>query len=50
VDHKILVTAIRREEPDTRLYMLALIVMAKRLQAEEAPQAESREEAPGGQP
>jgi len=30
------ITAIRREEPDIRLYVLALIALARKLQEEEA--------------
>lgn len=58
MERRILITAIRREDPDIRLYVLALIALARQLQEEEeaarhedaddASLAESREEAPGG--
>ena len=48
--HKILVTTIRRQEPDIGLYVLALIAIAIRLHEEEARRTDSPEEASGGEP
>ena len=38
---RIKVTGIPRKEPDVRLYVLALIELARQLEAEEAPHRES---------
>lgn len=38
---KIRVTAIEKDEPELRLYVLALIALARQLQAEEARKAET---------
>lgn len=39
---RIKVTSIPRKEPDVRLYVLALIELARQLEAEEATQHHSR--------
>lgn len=39
---RIYITAIREEEPDIRLYVLALLALARQLDAEERKEAEER--------
>lgn len=42
MSHKIRITAVRRQEPDIRLYVLALIALARQLAEEEAAAEPSR--------
>ena len=43
---RIKVSGIARQEPDVRLYVLALIELARQLQAEEAAAGERRDGSP----
>lgn len=41
MDRQIKVTAVANEQPDVRLYVLALIALARQLQDEESAKADS---------
>src|SRR2546427_4261271 len=46
---RVRVTAIAKEEPDIRLYVLALIALARQLQEEEERQGAERKNSAGGE-
>ena len=46
---RILVTAVRTQEPDIRLYVLALIALARQLEEEEEASRKSSGKASGGE-